>query len=128
MIIYYKNSERKPSDGDLKIMANGDMFIRGQSYARRNGHIIGAIANSFTWYPFHKEEESFEPHSVSRDREEYKKKGLQIYSTNSKRKKDKHKHLRLNLHLEADRKKYMEIFNCTEISEGIDSVVLSIKC
>ncbi len=127
MIVYYKRYDRKPSGGDLKVMANGDMFIRGQSYARRNGQIIGAIANGNTWYKFINEDDSFEPREVSNARKEYMEKGLKIFATNTKRKKERFRHIRLDMRLKSDREKYIEIFKCKEISDSIDVVALTVK-
>ncbi|MFS1429391.1 hypothetical protein LMH73_020170 [Vibrio splendidus] len=132
MIIFFKDYDKKPDIGDIKVLKNGDTFIRGHAYVRMGGQYYtnstGGRPN-FAWYPLVRDEESnrFECIYVERIRKQYRESGLKGYRSRTTHKSHKIKILNLDMRVKEDREKYMSIFNCTEISPGIDTVKLSMN-
>lgn len=122
MNILWRNSEKKPSEGDIKIMKNGDLFIRGYraDWAMYNDRYI------MVWYPFNKKPDAIEPRSIDRLRQEYLEKGNTLFRAQSNTKIRKTRTVTLDLTVEADRQTYMAYFKCDTISDGVTKVTLSL--
>lgn len=83
MKIYYKHSDRTPSAGDIKILKNGDVFIRRQR--RYNGaYCVSSGRPIYDWLDADDERvvrefEDYQKHGVSKHYEQQKgKKGRTV--------------------------------------------------
>lgn len=129
MNILWRNYEKKPSEGDIKIMKSGDIYIRGirvvvdrgrRYYVTRNG------SYEMVWYPFVGRPDAVEPLGLDRLRKEYQDKGTSLFRAQSSTKIRKTRTVTLDLTVEADRQTYMAYFKCDTISDGVTKVTLSL--
>ncbi|MCY9861206.1 hypothetical protein OTK49_01530 [Vibrio coralliirubri] len=129
MNILWKSSEKKPQEGDIKIMKNGDMFIRGNRVVVDRGRRSYVLSNNryvMVWYPFVTKPDAVEPMGLNDRRKEYLEKGVSLFRAHSATTVRKTTTVTLDLTVEADRKRYMSYFKCSTISDGVTKVTLSV--
>lgn len=119
MKIYYKSSNKEPSEGDLKVKANGDKFFRKQNIY--NGcYVVSNGKPCYNWY-------NYNDKKVEHFREIFEKEGMSIYYNNPQ-KPQKCKKIRLNLQNEIDRERYQKLTGIPVSSDtSITTVVLTVS-
>ncbi|MFS1429389.1 hypothetical protein LMH73_020160 [Vibrio splendidus] len=129
MNILWRNGSKVPSSGDIKILKDGTMFIRGRHIVVERGqryHNNTGGRPNYIWFPFVKSSRYVEPSGLDMQREQFLSKGMSLFSAQSGTKLKKTKTIILDMSIESDRKKYMDFFNLDKVDSGIDKITLSI--
>lgn len=120
MIIYYKESNKTPSEGDIKILKNKEVFIRAQMISQ-GCYVVSYGKPSYQWYNDTSER-------VARYKKAYDEKGLSLFRSSSKSKKTKTRKLRLDMSKEDDRLRYEKLTGMPiEKDTVLTSITLDIK-
>lgn len=121
MEILYKSGDKSPSNGDVKILKNGDIFFRAQRTV--NGmYVVSYGKPCYEWY-------SEDNEKVQDYKRDYEDKTKKLFYSTSKTKTKKTKVLKFDFKKESDRKRYEKITGIPVLSDTkIETAKLEVFC